>query len=274
MQKRFVSFLLAIAALLALSGELTRDRTGDSGLQLERPSFLALASTAQAQEKGVNFLQQEAGISAYVKVDQKIDLARVRGVFKTEEEPLNDQYLIGEVALADLPPEAHPHVYVNKDGWIVAYYSNNAPSSKIMQWIGYGGGVISKTTLEDAIRKVYDALPLPYPQDVKYYHFKYPNATRIMVITKINSKRDVTESFYLTIPPTVRLLEASWALNHSGGSHGSLGIGDKWITGDVGNGFLYDFTNLITTQAKESSRHIIKLYNYGGSTSVAIVLIY
>jgi hypothetical protein len=244
---------------------------------LERPSFLALASTAQAQEKGVNFLQQEAGISAYVKVDQKIDLARVRGVFKTEEEPLNDQYLIGEVALADLPPETHPHVYVNKDGWIVAYYSNNAPASKIMQWIGYGGGVISKTTLEDAIRKVYDALPLPYPQDVKYYHFKYPNATRIMVITKLNNKgRSRTESFYLTIPPAVRLLEASWALRHSGYNSGRLGINDKWITNWLeGDGFLYDFTNLITTQAKEPSRHIINLENYGsGSTSVAIVLIY
>lgn len=265
--------MLVVASLLALSGGLAQNGTNHNGLLLKPPPFMAVA---QAQEKGVNFLQQEAGISAYVKGDQQIDLARVKGVFKTEEEPFNNQYLIGEVALPDLPPEAHPHVYVNKDGWIVAYYSNNAPASKIMQWIGYGGGVISKTTLEDAIRKVYDALPLPYPKDIKYYHFKYPNATRIMLVTKTN-KEDRTVSFYLTIPPTVRLLEASWALRHSGPASGRLGINDKWITDWLErDGFLYDFTNLITTQAKEPSRHTINLSSfYGtGSTSVAIVLIY
>jgi hypothetical protein len=273
MQKRSIVLLLGIVVLLALSGEFTRDRADHGGLQLEPPSFVALVAEAQAQEKGVNFLQQEAGISAYVKVEQAIDITKAKGAFKTTE-TASDEYVIGEIALPGLPDEAHPHVYVNKDGWIVAYYSNNEPASKIMQWIGYGGGPINRTTLEDAIRKVYDAIQLPYPQAVKYYDFKYPSASRIMLAAKINNLDDATVAFYVTIPQGVDLYEASWSVYNSGRDFGRLAIDDEWITANV-NGFQYgDFTSRIKVQY----RHAIKIYNdqtyTRGSSSVALALIY
>ncbi len=271
MQKRSVVLLLGVVVLLAFSGELTWDRADKGGLPLQPPSFAVL--TAQAQEKGVNFLQQEAGIAAYVKVGQAIDITKAKGAFKTTE-TASDEYVIGEIALPDLPDEAHPHVYVDKEGWIVAYYSNNEPASKIMQWIGYGGGPISRTTLEDAIRKVYDAIQLPYPQVVKYYNFKYPSASRMMLAAKINNLDDATVAFYVTLPRGVDLYEASWSLYNSGRDFGRLAIDEEWITPNV-NGFLYgDFSSRIKVQY----RHAIKIFNSQnytrGFTSVALVFIY
>lgn len=273
MQRRFVVLLLCVGVLLVLGGGLAGDRVDNGGLRLESPSFVALATEAQAQEKGVNFLQQEAGISAYVKVEQPIDISKARGAFKTTE-TASDEYVIGEIALPDLPDEAHPHVYVNKEGWIVAYYSNNEPASKIMQWIGYGGGPISRTTLEDAIRKVYDAIQLPYPQMVNYYNFKYPSASRMMLAAKINNLDDVTVAFYVTIPQGADLYEASWSLYNSGRDSGRLAIDEEWITPDV-NGFQYgDFTSRMKVQYRHTIKILNNQYYTRGSTSVALVLIY
>jgi len=271
MQKRLVA-LLVVGVWLFLSGGSAWERTDDGSIRLESPALVALAAEAQAREEGVNFLQQEAGISAYVNVGQEIDLARVRGAFKTVE-TVSDNYIIGEIALPDLPEEAHPHVYVNKDGWIVAYYSKEEPVSKVMQWIGYGGGAITTTTLEDAVRKIHDVLPLPY-KSVKYYDFEYPAANRIMIITETNNEPQVTDPFYLTVPPGARLYEASWSLIHLGGSCGSDSRLDGVRIGYLdGNGILYEE---LTSRIKVGTRHELTAWNECRNqfTGVAMVLIY
>lgn len=172
--------LIVVISISLLRWSMTSNN--DSGLSLEKPSLIALAATeGQEEQKGVNFLQQEAGISAYVKVGQAIDLAQVKGAFKTVE-TISDEYIIGEVALTNLWESAHPHVYVNKDGWIVAYYTKDEPASKMMYWAVYKGGPIATTTLQQAIRQVFSPVRI---EEIKYYSFKYPNANRIMVITEV-----------------------------------------------------------------------------------------
>ena len=280
MRLGFLFLVLAALLLAVLSTGLLRwgaiDNRLDSGLALEQPSLVASAAAAtggQEQEQGgVNFLEQEAGISAYVKLDQPIDLEQVREAFKTIE-TVSDEYIIGEVALPDLPEKAHPHVYVNKDGWIVAYYSKDEPASKITQWIGYDGGTITTTTLEDAIRKIWDAFkaPFPFPQLViKYYDFEYPNANRIMLITETTDKWwGGVDKFYLKIPAGCHLFEASWTLHHRGGWHGELWLDDTLIKRIDERGIKYGNLGL-----KEEFRHTIKVYNHKGFTGAAIVLIY
>jgi hypothetical protein len=270
------SLLIAVLTIGLLKWDMTDNNNG-SGVQLERPSFVAVAAKAEEQE-GVNFLQQEAGIAAYVKVNQAIDLEQVRGAFKTVE-TVSDEYIIGEVALPDLPEKVHPHVYVNKEGWIVAYYSKGEPASKIMQWRGYKGGSITTTTLKDAIRQIWDAFraPFPFPQGLKYYDFEYPSANRIMLITETIGIEG-TDSFYLKIPIGARLYEASWGLYLRSGPDGDVGslmLDDVLISRVRGAGFQYgDLTN----QLKRGFRHTVKA-NQGcdwrcGFTGVAIVLIY
>ncbi len=266
--------LLCIGIWLILSVGSAWERADSGGIRLESPAFVALAAEAQGQtqEKGVNFLQQEAGISAYVNAGQTIDLVQARGAFKTVE-TVSDEYLIGEVALPKLPEEVHPHVYVNKDGWIVAYYTKDEPANKIMQWIGYRGEAITTTTLEDAIRKVLDALQLSYPSEVKYYSFKYPNANRITLITEIIDAGG-EDSFYLTIPTGLQIYEASWTLYVTGDDSGSIIIDDASL-GRGGNGFLYGD---LTSRLKKDFRHTVKVNRncrYGCNfVGMAIVLIY
>jgi len=273
MKKAAIVLPLCIGILLILSGGPVWERADDGGLRLESPALVAQAAEAQAQEKGVNFLQQEAGIAAYVNVGQAIDLDQVKSAFKTVE-TVSDQYIIGEVALPELPEEAHPHVYVNKDGWIVAYYTKDEPASKIMQWIGYRGGIINTTTLEDAIRKIHDSIQLPYPAEVKYYSFKHPGANRIMLITETLTYEG-TDSFYLTIPAGAQLYEASWTLYQTGDERGSIGLDDVWLGEIRGSGILYGD---LTIRMKKDFRHTVKVKQscyYGCSlTGVAIVLIY
>lgn len=263
--------LLVVLAFIPLLWDGTGD---DSGIRLESPGFIALAAEAQTPEKGVNFLQQEAGISAYVKLDQAIDLKKIKGTFKTIE-TVSDQYIIGEMALPNLPDYVHPHVYVNKEGWIVAYYSNSEPASKIVQWIGYGGGEMPRTTLEDAIRQIFDILrrtaAIPFPS-VHYYDFEYPAANRIMVVTKLNSQNEVTKTFYLTIPQGVRLFEASWSLYTTTTYPGRVGMDGTWLT-NVTNRTLY---GNITSKIKVQFRHSFQVYNNDnrGSSYLAVILIY
>ena len=275
MQKRlFTLLLIGIGIGLVLAVGPAWKLSDGGGILLGPPAFVVQAAEAQDQtqeEKGVNFLQQEAGISAYVNVGQTVDLAQAKEAFKTVE-TVSDEYLISEIALPNLPEEVHPHVYVNKDGWIVAYYTKDEPASKIMQWIDYRGGPITTTTLEDAIRIVLDALQLAYPSEVKYYDFKYPDANRITLITEmIDSGRE--DSFYLTIPSGLQVYEASWALVEWGGNSGYVYIDNINLGG--GKGLWYGD---LTSRLKKDFRHTIKVTRNcaGGcdTAGVAVVLIY
>ncbi len=260
--RRVVFVLLSSVSLgLLLGGALPwgwhREPMGmekdDGTIRLEVPFALAWAAEVQPQpaggqqNKGVNFLEQEAGIAAYVNLGQALDLDQARKAFKTVETD-NDQYIIGEVALPKLPEAAHPHVYVNVDGWIVAYYSREEPASKLMPWVDldgkvYKGGPLTTTTLENAIRLVVDALGFVYPKEVKYYSFEHPEATRItLAVEMIDLGRE--DSFYLTIPAELRVYEASWALVEWGNDSGDVLLEDRKLGG--GNGFLYgSFTDLL-----------------------------
>jgi len=263
MQKRSVVLLLGVGVLLVLSGGPVWERTDDGGLRLESPALVAQAAQDQAPEKGVNFLKQEAGISAYVNVGQEIDLTQVKIAFKTIE-TVSDQYIIGEVALPDLPEEAHPHVYVNKDGWIVAYYTKDEPVSKIMYWAVYKGGPIATTTLQQAIRQVFSPVRI---EEIKYYNFKYPNANRIMMITEV--LEGSADSFYLTLPKGLRLFEASWSLYSRYGGSAELRIDDARISkfsgqgvlwGDLTNRLRVDFRHAITVRWDDESAVIVLIY--------------
>jgi len=189
---------------------------GKGVISLVAPPFVGVASAspaggggggAAAPRAGTMFLEEEAGISAYVNVGQEIDLEKAETAFKSIE-TVNDSYIIGEVDLPGLPEDVNPQAYVHEDGWIVTYYSNYQPASKIMEWYEYDGGVITTTTLADAIHQICDEIEVQYAiirDDIKYYNFEYPNANRLMLIT------DMYDSFSLTVPVECWVYEGSWS---------------------------------------------------------------
>lgn len=174
-----------------------------SDIFLTRPTF--------AQES-TTFPADEAGISAYVNAGQNIDLAKVKSALRGIEAE-GSNYVIGIIELTGLPQEEFPHMYVTTDGWILAYYSKFAPASRLMQWYGYEGRVLSTNTLQDAIAKFCNSIGMNYANiksNIGYYHFNYPEATKlILAVRAVNVTNEV--SFNYSIPYGVILHEASYS---------------------------------------------------------------
>lgn len=263
--------VLTALLLVALSIGVLRwgaiDGRDNSRLALEQPSLVALAAT-DGQE-GVNFLQQEAGISAYVKVDQAIDIPRLRAAFKVVEQ-LSDTYLTGQIAIPDLEENWHPRVFVTQDGWIVAYYPHHEPTSKMLAtWIRSANTTLTGTPLELAIRETLRSVrisPLPtIMEGIRYYHFQHPTANRIMLIREDTNGDDF---FYLTIPSGLGILDATWiAYDNISGSSG------MWIDGNTITSEYEDFGirfGDLLPRLKPDTRHTI----FVRRGSYGVVLLY
>jgi len=179
-------------ALLGLFYGLTY--TPDTAISLQPPPFMAQAAHAQANSPAA-FLQTEAGMSAYVKTNEAIRLDLIKSAFTIIEDQTAD-YIIGSTSY-------NTHMYIHKDGWIVVYYFAADPINKILDVSGK-----TTTKLENVISQTATKGNLTY-DTIKFYHFKYPNATKMKFITKSNGVFD------LTIPANVEVYERGWSVECS-----------------------------------------------------------
>ncbi len=236
-------FLMGLALLSALWPENAVERKSDSGMGI------FLTAPAFAQEAEMSFLEREAGISAYTRLDQAVSLAKARTAFRTVEKE-TDTYIVGSVPVPGYESEVveDVHCFTHKDGWVAVYYLMDEPTSKIMYWKNWDGRTIS-TKLEEVLTSASSALGAS-PTDVKYYHFKYPSANRLMVIAD-------KDSFRITIPGELVIHERSYSWK-SGWTH--MYIDDM----SVGK----DLIGLIPlAQLKPDVPHVVR-------NSGAIVLVY
>jgi len=168
-----------------------------------------LARPAIAQEAGGSFLDQEAGISAYTNLGQKIDLNKIGTSLKTVEAE-TDTYVIGSISVPNYKGYSREdvHCFAHKDGWVVTYYRNTEPTSKIISFRNWSGK-ITGTKLDMGLAAACDALDQKAPY-VRYYHFKYPDAVKLMVIVKTNSGNST-----IMIPSSFAIYERSWSNGQS-----------------------------------------------------------
>ena len=264
---------------------------GKGVISLMPPPFIGVAGAAEAAgggggaaATGTNFLEEEAGISAYVNVGQGIDLEKAKTAFKSIE-TANESYIIGEINLTGLPEYVDPHAYVHKDGWIVAYYSKYAPASKIMEWEGYDGGEITTTTLEDAIHQICTAIQFPFATikgDIEYYDFEYPNANRMMLITDmVSGYGSQSDSFNFEIPAECYLYEGSWSHYASGLYYSSRIKIDGNTVNEISVGydeFIIRYGEFTSKQLEADVLHNVLVEHESGSpkgiSGVATTLIY
>ena len=234
-----------------------------------------LAGSASATTFPVN----EAGISAYVHVDQTIDLEQASDAFTTLN-TINETYVIGTVSIANNGYTSTPSVYVSRNGWIVAYFPNSYPASHIVQWKGIGGGTVSRTTLEDAINNVATAIGTSVTQsDIKYYDFRSPAATEMKMIVKIASGT-TTSTFYQTIPETFTFYGGSFS-HHSYYSDSSYLYIDGVAVSTFGQNSGHVLRNRDAPSIVKGTPQTIKVahdgygnYHTSGHARVAVVLIY
>ena len=163
----------------------TEDGGGKGIISLEVPSFVSIASarsgggsgsnSGAATREGTQILEEEAGICFHAQVKQEINLTRAKEVYRRIEHETGD-YIIGAVALPGYPETEDVHVYVHKDGWIMAYYLNDEPITKIIDWFDFlcpPPRDITSTKLEDAILKMCDGVNVTLIWTQTKYHDLY-----------------------------------------------------------------------------------------------------
>jgi len=185
-----------------------------TGEGINKISDIFLTRPAFAQES-TTFPADEAGISAYINVGQNIDLNKAKSALRGIQAE-GSNYVIGIMELPGLPEEEFPHIYISSDGWILAYYSKFAPASRAFQWYGYDGGSITTTTLQDAISKICPTIGVNFSQakaNMGYYHFKYPEATKLLIAVDCITREDGkdVDTFTFSIPYGATFYEGSWA---------------------------------------------------------------
>ena len=238
-------------------------------------ALLCMFLLAGSASAAVDFPADEAGIAAYVKASTSIDLNDTKSAFASIERETAD-YIIGTVALTYHSEQEYPHVYVNTDGWIVAYYPDDRPSSWIFPWADYAGGALSSTTLSKAVGTVTTAVG-GTTNGLKYYDFRYPDATNMMII--IESVTSSTDYFYVTIPTTFSTYAVDWShyaattpsTLYSGQSHVYLNEGTSFSS--FGRGTFWEYGSLLG-QFSNGIEHSIKIYTNLGTGRIGLVLEY
>jgi len=181
----------------------TTTQSGETYLFI-KPAF------AQSMSTTPTFLDDEAGISAYVNINRSIDLAVAKTVYRTLEKETAD-YIVGSVNVS-LSADEDVHCFVHKEGWIVTYYGKGEPLSKIVEWNLWSQSTskLTKNKLQVGLEKMTLVLIGVAVPSVSYYDFQYPNANKCMIIIKtlVGSGED---SFNVTIPTDIAVYEQSWS---------------------------------------------------------------
>lgn len=228
--RRVASALLLCVAALVLGWRFypfMPTAVGPTSLALKAPAFMGVARAES--DAGVNFMESEAGISAYTNAGQAIDLNLVRTFYRSIERSTAD-YIIGSVpapgyvGVGDSEEQVDAHVYIHRDGWIVAYYLKDAPATKMINWPNYNPDKLSRNNLSDIIKQIFASFGI-VSSSIAYYDFRYPNANSLMLIADLEIDNNDADTFTLQIPGSVTVFERSWSL----GSYNTLGDSScKW----------------------------------------------
>ena len=266
-------------------GEKGIDEGGGEGvISLVAPPFIGVAGASESEvsgmREGANFLEEEAGISAYTNVGMEIDLEKAKGVYRTIEVE-KENYTIGSVSLPGYAESEDVHVYVHKDGWIVAYYLVDEPIAKIIDYQNYkeNGDVTFK--LDTALGRMCDGVGLPLFYTT-FYDFRYPNANKLM-ITVDGQWVEGWDTFDIRIPSDVRVYDRSyyhWSWDSEGSTFRLDGTDISGL-GPCGDCWLARYGKLTPSQLMPNAFHTISLWHDEdyyhdtyGHACVAIVLAY
>ena len=285
--KRKMIMLAAIMGILVvgLSIGLSIDRfTGEEGFAESTGNSFALSVPAFAQGVPANqFPGSEAGISAYIKVDQSVNLTKATACFRGIQAEGTD-YIIGIVELAGLPEDLWPHLYVNTDGWFLAYYSKYDPASKLMPWNDYEGGPVTTTTLRDALAQftteLFAAMQVAYSYSsvdasLSYYDFRHPEAKAfVLAADTVSGGQD---SLRYAIPSAAMIYEGSWAHYATGvrgwDSYTESTVDDSQLC-RAGEGTYYACDLLDEQYLTKEEAHAATIKNNSGRAGIAVAFIY
>ena len=267
MKRKFGLILFSIFFLTIVITLANKNPPGGSphkALALIQPAIIARAESGFMDSPG---LDNEAGISAYFQASGPINLAgnQLRNTFRTIETDTDD-YLIGFIPVPDYGENEDVKVYVNKNGWVMAYYLARDPVSKIFDFNG------TNTRLESVLLLVSTAIWEPNP-NIAFYDFRYPNANKLLLIGETRSSESGTDSFDVNLPSDIPVYEISWYLK--GGHSSAEFILDGMLLGQSTGNPIYDF--IPTSKFVPDSLHTIGIHNqltYFGDVFGGLAIVY
>jgi len=160
------------------------------------------------EDTSTSFPVEEAGIAAYTKLSSVTpeDLSRVGN----ELVRVGDSFVIVKINV--FPTEHYNlkipvNVYVGLDGWIVAYLPRGEPVAKIVYWKNFKGK-IETNILKEAIDIACRQMNQTTSEDVRYYDFEFPEATKLTIaaerlgaiINETSISYSYKNDFYVTVP--------------------------------------------------------------------------
>lgn len=279
--------LIIIVGSMGLYYHANRGATTQSGetYLFVKPAF------AQSMSTTPTFLDNEAGISAYVNINRSINLAVARTAYRGDPEKETSDYLVGSVSVS-LSENDDVHCFVHKEGWIVTYYGKGEPLSKIVDWNLWdkNASKLTANKLQVGLKNMTTTLGVYPVPSASYYHFQYPNANKCMIIieTLVGKGED---SFNVTIPNDLTVYERSWSHYSQRLWNNGDGVADKHsyfkVDGNMINtisgitGVSDPVTNrgtLIGAQLFPDASHMVSVssdYTYGSYLyGVCVALVY
>lgn len=173
---------------------------------------------------GETFLEKEAGITAYARLEwlESADKnwSKILGQFYSIEKQ-DVGYVVGTLRMYPISVKTlsgmEPHVYVSKNGWVVAYFLKNEPAVRLICWPGGSvcPGGEGSNTLGWAIQQV-SAAGAAVAKDVSYFDFRYPSANRLFVARG--------NTFSVLVPSSMTVYERSFSIHVKSYSQCSDGI--------------------------------------------------
>lgn len=197
---RWLAVGLGLLALVGVTFFAGRPAGLPAAVALEPPAFL---DDDEFQAGGVGEkIQDEAGIAAYYKAPNQLNLEMIRPLFNSIELESAD-YILGSISVPDYDEHFDAHVYVRRDGWLMAYYLASAPTSKMIDTTAQN---LDNSKLKTVMNNAAVTGGAPFGA-VTYYNFNYPNATHMLLVGEYGA------DFEITIPSGYSYYELSWAGN-------------------------------------------------------------
>lgn len=200
---KYLVFAVGVLLLTGVGFALGRGATSapPAAVALEPPAFL-LDDDFTADAVGQK-IQDEAGIAAYYKANNTLNLESIRPLFNSIELESAD-YILGSISVPNYAEHFDVHVYVRRDGWIMAYYLKSASAAKMIDT--RVNNSLESTKLTIVMNNVAVTGGAPFGA-VTYYNFNYPNATHMLLV------REYSEEFKITMPSAFSYYEVSWGGN-------------------------------------------------------------
>jgi|Deesub1362B_J571_1020462.scaffolds.fasta_scaffold00334_30 hypothetical protein len=223
MNKKWLRIGLTMAFLLLVGSTLyfyLRNSNLKSGVYAENLEEVALTQPYFLTQGAETYLEQEAGISIYINTSGPLNLNTAKSVMVSIENETSE-YVIGSLAPLGFSSDDYPHCFVHKEGWIIVYYLKiNLANPETTGWLGkiIDWSDTSQISFPITSNLLYDGLYYIATQtfgisiaNAKYYHFQYPEATKLLFAIKHVEGSNNEATFNIQIPDTVTVYERSWS---------------------------------------------------------------